>query len=148
MGYRRGVLTAAAGAFPPQSVDRLAAGGHRDPGAGLFGYAVLGPSLKGDRHTWWHQGMRDDALARMRHVQWDGVVMVEYRWDDDAQDFCFLEMNTRYWAALHLDLFAGMDFPRVQFDAFFGRPAAIEWTYRKVTARYTIRISKTHPANM
>jgi hypothetical protein len=72
------------------------------------------------RHTWWHQAMRDDAYARVTHLGWQGVAMMEYKWDDKAKQFCFIEMNSRYWAALHLDLFAGTDFPKIQLDAFLG----------------------------
>lgn len=91
------------------------------------------------RRTWWHDAMRDDALRRLEALQWEGVAMMEYKWDADARKFTFIEANTRFWAALHLDLFAGADFPRVQVDAFLGRPAAeIVRPARDVSCRYTV----------
>jgi hypothetical protein len=72
------------------------------------------------RRTWWHQGMRDDALAKLDRLGWHGVAMVEYKWNETERTFNFIELNARYWAALHLDLFAGTDFPRLQLDRFFG----------------------------
>ncbi|MEX2648809.1 MAG: hypothetical protein WD673_07330, partial [Alphaproteobacteria bacterium] len=75
------------------------------------------------RHTWWHQAMRDDALAKLERLGWTGVAMVEYKWHAPTRTFHFIELNARYWAALHLDLYAGTDFPRLQIDRFFGAPA-------------------------
>lgn len=74
------------------------------------------------RHTWWNQAMRDDALAKIERLGWRGVAMVEYKWNAPTQTFHFIELNARYWAALHLDLYAGTDFPRLQIDRFFGGP--------------------------
>jgi hypothetical protein len=70
------------------------------------------------RHSWWHEAMYQDALQRMRCLEWDGVAMVEYKWDAATESFQFIEANTRFWAALHLDLFAGTDFPMLQLRAF------------------------------
>ncbi len=44
--------------------------------------------------------------------------MVEYKWDEKTRQFWFIEINSRYWNALNLDLLAGKDFPRWQVDAF------------------------------
>lgn len=46
--------------------------------------------------------------------------MVEYRWDRPSDAFHLMEMNLRFWGSLHLALFAGVDFPRLLADAFFG----------------------------
>ena len=66
----------------------------------------------GLRRSWWHQAMRDDALARVRHLGWQGIAMLEYKWDPVSDAFEFIEINSRFWAALHLDLYAGADYPR------------------------------------
>lgn len=70
------------------------------------------------RKVWWHQGMCEDALARLAALQWDGVAMVEYKWDAASGKFWFIELNARYWNALNLDLLSDKDFPRWQVDAF------------------------------
>jgi hypothetical protein len=74
----------------------------------------------GLRRSWWHAAMRDDALARLRHLGWTGVAMLEYKWDAATDAFEFIEVNTRFWAALHLDLRAGADYPRRLLDSHFG----------------------------
>lgn len=63
------------------------------------------------RETFWHQGIRDDALAKLRLSGWEGVAMMEYRWDPRTDAFAFLEMNARFWGSLHLALYAGLDLP-------------------------------------
>jgi hypothetical protein len=74
----------------------------------------------GLRRSWWHDGMRDDALARVRHLGWSGVAMLEYKWDPATDAFEFIEINSRFWAALHLDLYAGADYPRHLLDCHLG----------------------------
>ena len=46
--------------------------------------------------------------------------MMEYKWDPETDEFWFIEINARYWGYLHLDLYAGKDFPKLQVAAFFG----------------------------
>jgi hypothetical protein len=74
------------------------------------------------RKSWWHQKMRDDALAKMKAMSWQGVGMMEYRWDPATDQFHLVEMNGRFWGSLHLPIFSGVDFPALLVDAFHGRP--------------------------
>jgi hypothetical protein len=103
---------------------------HESPHSG--GLTVL-------RETFWNDGMREDALRRLRAMNWDGVAMMEYKWDAAHKRFCFIEANTRFWAALHLDLFAGTDFPLIQVEAFLGLGRAHAARQRLgVVARHTV----------
>jgi predicted ATP-grasp superfamily ATP-dependent carboligase len=74
------------------------------------------------RESWWHAAVRDDALAKLEALDWEGVAMMEYRWEPDTDCFHFIEMNGRFWGSLHLALFAGIDFPALLVDAMLGRP--------------------------
>jgi hypothetical protein len=76
------------------------------------------------RQSWWHQAIRDDALAKLRHLGWEGVAMMEYRWEPRSDEFRFIELTGRFWGSLHLALHAGVDFPAMLLDAFHGRPPA------------------------
>ena len=76
------------------------------------------------RESWWHKAIHDDALAKLRKLRWEGVAMMEYRWDSRSDSFRFIEMNGRFWGSLHLALYAGVDFPRLLVDAFCNRPVA------------------------
>ena len=72
------------------------------------------------RKTWWHPGIAADAARKLDHVGWQGAAMVEYRFDRHTGDFNLMEMNLRLWGSLHLSLYAGVDFPLLWADAFFG----------------------------
>lgn len=92
------------------------------------------------RKFWWHEAICRDAERRLQVLDWNGVAMVEYRWDAASQRFWFLELNARYWNALNLDLLAGKDFPRWQVDAFFGKTIHEDLSPGPVgfAARYTV----------
>ncbi len=74
----------------------------------------------GLRRSWWHDAMHADAVARLRHLGWQGVAMVEYKWDPRSDAFEFIEVNSRFWAGLHLDLASGVDYPRLLIDRALG----------------------------
>lgn len=76
------------------------------------------------RRTWQNQELLDDAVRRLRHLGWQGAAMLEYRRRDGDGGFDFIELNPRYWQSLHLDLLAGIDFPRLQLAWFEGQPVA------------------------
>ncbi|WP_326540121.1 hypothetical protein [Pseudorhodoferax sp.] len=102
--------------------------------------------LTSDRVVWWHEAMAADARQRLELLEWQGVAMVEYRWDAASGRFWFLELNARYWNALNLDLFAGKDFPRWQVDAFTGRGVETSMDPGPVglRARYTVPAEVGH----
>jgi hypothetical protein len=73
------------------------------------------------RRTWDHPALIADAIRRLRHLQWQGAAMLEYRVRDSDGTFDFIELNPRYWQSLHLDLLAGIDFPRLQMAWYQGQ---------------------------
>jgi len=72
------------------------------------------------RETWWHDAIYEDATRRMEALDWQGVGMLEYRWDRTTGAFWLMEFNARFWGSLHLALFAGVDFPALLVDAWRG----------------------------
>jgi len=70
------------------------------------------------RDSWWHDAMIEDARRKIRHLGWEGIAMLEYRWDPDTDRFWFIELNARFWGALHVALYAGVDFPTQLLDTF------------------------------
>jgi predicted ATP-grasp superfamily ATP-dependent carboligase len=89
------------------------------------------------RSAWWHAGILEDARRRLEEFDWEGVAMLEYRWDPQTDRFWLLELNARFWGSLHLALFAGVDFPRLLLDAFFDKPEACTWFRPGVSSRWT-----------
>jgi hypothetical protein len=71
-----------------------------------------------------NERLHASALAWLRMLKWEGVAMVECKWDPASDRYWLIEFNTRYWGYLHLDLFSGIDMPTIQADAFFGAPVS------------------------
>lgn len=91
------------------------------------------------RDSWWHEAMMADARAKIRHLGWQGVAMLEYRWDPATDRFWFIELNARFWAALHLALYAGIDFPVLLLDRFHGARTAEARPFRiGLQCRYSV----------
>jgi hypothetical protein len=72
------------------------------------------------RRSWKNPDLVADAVRRLRCLGWQGTAMLEYRVRDSDGSFDFIELNPRYWQSLHLDLLAGIDFPRLQMAWFEG----------------------------
>lgn len=70
------------------------------------------------RRSEWHQDVYEDAVRRLKALGWIGCAMVEYRRDDQTGAFHVIEVNARFWQYLHLDIHAGVDFPRLLVDWF------------------------------
>lgn len=98
--------------------------------------AHLEPTRRGTmslRRTWRNPYLTDDAARRLRHLGWQGAAMLEYRIRDSNGSFDFIELNPRYWQSLHLDLLAGVDFPRLQMALFEGQQLPTPSAARLVT---------------
>jgi len=90
------------------------------------------------RESWWHKGIRDDALAKLNAMRWQGVAMMEYRWEERSDRFFLMEMNGRFWGSLHLALYAGVDFPLFLLDGFHGHAPPPMLTFPlRVNCRHT-----------
>ena len=89
------------------------------------------------RTAWWNEAIYQDAATRIEALGWEGVAMFEYRWDPLSGEFRLLELNGRFWGSLHLALFAGIDFPRLLLDAFFGREECCYTFDLKTRSRWT-----------
>jgi hypothetical protein len=87
------------------------------------------------RRTWRNPEIVADAIRRLRHLGWQGAAMLEYRVRNGGRDFDFIELNPRYWQSLHLDLFAGIDFPKLQLTWFEGKAVAQPPPPRDVVCR-------------
>lgn len=85
------------------------------------------------RKSFHHQAILRDARAKLAATGWQGVAMMEYRWDPETDRFWFVEMNARFWGSLHLALYAGVDFPRLLLEAWRGVPQPAIPAYKTAT---------------
>lgn len=58
----------------------------------------------------------------MKHLNWTGVAMVEFKWNPDTRAYCLVEINGRFWGSLPLAVAAGADFPAMLVELLcYGR---------------------------
>lgn len=61
--------------------------------------------------------MLDEARALMRHLKWNGVCEIDYRWSGEpAETPCLIEVNARYWAGLFHSIASGIEFPWLHYQ--------------------------------
>jgi len=51
------------------------------------------------------------AKLILDRLSWNGVAMVEFKWDEHQKKGYFIEINPRFWGSLALPYYSGMDFP-------------------------------------
>lgn len=76
------------------------------------------------REIWHHSAILADATAKLDALDWNGLAMLEYRWDAATDQFWFIELNSRVWGSMHLALYAGVDFPALVLRCQQGEPPA------------------------
>lgn len=77
--------------------------------------------------------------ALVQALRYDGVGMVEYKWNLRTDDYVFVEINARFWGSLPLAIASGADFPwflyrcRTRGDTSFPRSFEIGLCCRNLT---------------
>jgi predicted ATP-grasp superfamily ATP-dependent carboligase len=61
----------------------------------------------------------EKSVALLRAMEWEGVAMVEYRYDESSDTCWLMEVNGRFWGSLPLALHAGADFPYLLYRSCF-----------------------------
>jgi predicted ATP-grasp superfamily ATP-dependent carboligase len=67
------------------------------------GISTLCVSLPPDQHA----GLMEQSVALLRALDWEGVAMVEYRYDPATGRAALMEINGRFWGSLPLACQAG-----------------------------------------
>jgi predicted ATP-grasp superfamily ATP-dependent carboligase len=57
-----------------------------------------------------HEACRKRSVALLKALRWNGVAMVEYRFDPLGNTYYFMEINGRFWGSLPLAIAAGVPF--------------------------------------
>jgi predicted ATP-grasp superfamily ATP-dependent carboligase len=100
------------------------------------------------RESWVHPEILKHARGVIEELDWDGVAMLEYRFDEQSGGFWLLEMNARFWGSLHLALYSGIDFPLILADAFHGRVARCTEFPTGIRCRITVPLEIQHVWSM
>ncbi len=74
--------------------------------------------------------LRDQALALLRAIGWEGVAMVEFKHDRSTGRAALMEVNGRHWGTISLAVQAGVDFPAYEWRIGHGQPPNAPGSYR------------------
>ncbi|MCD6419934.1 MAG: ATP-grasp domain-containing protein [Synergistetes bacterium] len=55
--------------------------------------------------------LEDYAYQILKYLNWNGVAMVEFKYNEKRRQGWFIEINPRFWGSLALSYIAGVDFP-------------------------------------
>ncbi len=73
--------------------------------------------------------LREHALALLREIEWEGIAMVEYRYNPINHTYALMEVNGRYWGSLFLPAKAGIDFPYYEWQLAHGEQPDVPKNY-------------------
>lgn len=65
-----------------------------------------------------HRALMAQSLALLRALEWEGIAMVEYRYDPHSGVAALMEVNGRFWGSLPLACQAGAPFPWLYYQLF------------------------------
>jgi predicted ATP-grasp superfamily ATP-dependent carboligase len=83
--------------------------------------------------------LEEYAEGLLRHVDFHGVAMVEFKFDEETKQAFLIEVNPRFWGSLALAIHAGVDFPYLLYQMALEGDVAPVLDYRKnVTVRWLL----------
>ncbi len=59
----------------------------------------------------YHPRLKELGLKLLKALNWNGVAMVEFKLDQQDNEFKLMEINPRFWGSLNLPVASGVDFP-------------------------------------
>jgi len=62
-----------------------------------------------------HQELQEQSIALLQAIGWQGVAMVEYRFDPLAERAVLMEINGRYWGSYPLAMHSGASFALLSY---------------------------------
>lgn len=90
-----------------------------------------------------HDALMQRSVALLRELQWEGVAMVEYRYDPATGTAALMEINGRFWGSLALACQAGASFPWLAYRLFGLGESVSQQPYRAgLRCRYMVPETK------
>ena len=76
------------------------------------------------------QPLLDLARRMCARLNWTGPAMIEFKRDSATGRAALMEINGRFWGSLALSIFAGVDFPKLLYDALVREAQISVFAYR------------------
>jgi protein-tyrosine-phosphatase/predicted ATP-grasp superfamily ATP-dependent carboligase len=70
------------------------------------------------------------AVTLLRRLEWEGIAMVEFKYDRKKRKAVLMEVNGRYWGSLSVALHAGVDLPLYDWQLAHGEKPHVPTHYR------------------
>ena len=72
----------------------------------------------------------DVSMPLINKLNWNGPIMVEYRYDKKSQKYYLMEVNGRWWGSLPLSIYCGINFPTMMLDSLTNKRKSNPVTYK------------------
>jgi len=72
----------------------------------------------------------ESSLKLLRALEWEGIAMVEFRYDRENDRAVLMEVNGRYWGTVSLAVQCGLDLPFYQWQIAHGKTPTVPSTYQ------------------
>lgn len=80
--------------------------------------------------------LEEMAFKLLDALQWHGLAMVEFKYDQKTKQGWFIEINPRLWGSIHLAVSAGVEFPYLLYLAATQGPVAARDYQSTCTIKY------------
>jgi hypothetical protein len=102
-------------------------------------YPIKGGSSTA-RHSWYHEGIYRTAHEIVAETGWTGFIMIEFRYNDETDDYTLIEINPRPWGSVQLAIDSGVRFPSLAYDLFVdglrhNDPGLQRWQSERIETR-------------
>jgi len=75
--------------------------------------------------------LEEYACNILKYLNWNGVAMVEFKYDEERKKGWFIEINPRFWGSLALPYMAGVDFPYLVYKILKDGDVEPVFNYKK-----------------
>lgn len=68
-----------------------------------------------------HKEAKEAAIKLLKHVNYKGIALVEFKINPEDGKLYLIEVNTRFWGSINLPISLGMDFPHNVYKLALGK---------------------------
>ena len=80
--------------------------------------------------SFFHSAMAEAAEKLIAKFKYSGVLMVEFKYQQDKNRFVVMEVNPRFWGTVRIASYSGVDFPKAYLNLALGLTVKKQLMYR------------------